>query len=360
VTGGRPPHGLKPLPAGRHGAASTEAAGFNPQGSTTADALAPIDRRLLDALQRDFPLTARPFAAIGQRLGLTERVAIAHARRLKDAGFIRQIGPIFDTRALGYRSTLVAMRVPPQRVDQAAAVISRHPGVSHNYRRDHTWNLWFTLAVPPDEDLEATAAHLARQAGGYPYRSLPALRVFKIGVRLPLTDDGEKAIAQSAAGASSPRSLSQRDRAFVRALQDGIDIVPQPFAVVARRLGVGQEEVFAWLREAAAAGWLRRFAAILSHRSVGYGANGMVVWQVLPDRLEELAAIASSFPQVSHCYQRPTFPDWPYALFTMIHARSEGECRAIVEDMSRRTHVADYAILFSTREYKKERVRYFA
>ena len=328
-------------------------------GLASADALAPIDRRLLDALQRDFPLTTRPFAAIGERLNLTEDDVIARVRRLKEDGFIRQIAVIFDTRALGYRSTLVAMRVPPQRVDQAAAVISRHPGVSHNYRRDHTWDLWFTLAVPPDDDLEATAAHLAREAGGYPYRSLPALRVFKIGVRLTLSNEGVAPRAEGLTATSPPRPLSPRDRSFVSALQDDIDVVPQPFAVVARRLGVSREEVFIWLREAAAAGWLRRFAAILNHRRAGYGANGMVVWPVPPHRLEDVATLASSFVQVSHCYERPTFPDWPYSLFTMIHARSEEECRAIAEDISRRTGIADYAILFSTREYKKERVRYF-
>jgi DNA-binding Lrp family transcriptional regulator len=328
-------------------------------GLASADALAPIDRHLLDALQRDFPLTTRPFVAIGQRLGLTEEEVIDRVRRLKGDGFIRQIGAIFDTRALGYRSTLVAMRVPPERVDEAAAVISRHPGVSHSYQREHAWNLWFTLAVPPDADLEATIAHLAQEAGGYPHRSLPALRVFKIGVRLPLTGDGGAADAESAVEAPSSRSLSQRDRAFVRALQDDIDIVPQPFAATASRLGVNQEEVLAWLGEAAAAGWLRRFAAILHHRRAGYGANGMVVWRVPPERLEEVAALASTLPQVSHCYERPTFPDWPYSLFTMIHARSEEGCRAIAEDISRRTGIADYIILFSTHEYKKERIRYF-
>jgi len=352
MTGARSPRGSK-------SAAWKEAAGFNPQRSSTADALASIDRRLLDALQRDFPLTARPFAAIGRRLGLTEEEAIAHVKRLKGDGVIRQMGAIFDTRALGYRSTLVAMRVPPERVGQAAAAVSRHPGVSHNYRRDHAWNLWFTLAVPPEEDLEGTVAHLAQEAGGYPYRSLPALRVFKIGVRLTLGDGGEAADAQSTA-APSPYPLSPRDRAFVHALQEDIEIVHEPFTAAAQRLGVSQKEVFDWLRQAAAAGWLRRFAAILNHRRVGYGANGMVAWRVPPQRLEEVAAQASTFPQVSHCYERPTFIDWPYALFTMIHARSEGECRAVAEDISRRTGVADYAILFSTREYKKERVRYFA
>ena len=326
-------------------------------GLTSADELESIDRHLLDFLQHDFPVANRPFVAVGQRFGLTEEEAIDRVRRLKDDGFIRQVGPIFDTRALGYRSTLVAMQVPPQQIDQAAAVISRHPGVSHNYRRDHTWNLWFTLAVPPDEDLEATTAQLAQESGGHPYRSLPALRVFKIGVRLALSNEGAAPRAEGLTAASPP--LSPRDRALVSVLQDGIDIVPQPFADAARRLGVSEEEIFAWLSEAAAVGWLRRFAAILYHRRAGYQANGMVVWRLPPQRLEDAGTLASSYPQVSHCYERPTFPDWPYSLFAMIHARSEEECRAIAEDISCRTGVGDYAILFSTREYKKERVRYF-
>jgi DNA-binding Lrp family transcriptional regulator len=326
--------------------------------SGLVDALEPVDRELLDAVQREFPLVARPFAVISRQFSLTEDGVIARLRWLKDGGFIRQIGAIFDTRALGYRSTLVAMRVPPREVDQAAAVISGHPGVSHNYRRDHAWNLWFTLAVAPDDDLEATVALLAEETGGHPHLSLPALRVFKIGVRLAMSNEGAAPRAEGLA-AVSPPSLSPRDRAFVRVLQEDVELVHEPFAAVARRLGVTQEEIFIWLREAAAVGWLRRFAAVLNHRRAGYQANGMVAWRVPPQRLEEAAAVASSYPQVSHCYQRPTFPDWPYALFTMIHARSGEECRAVAADISRRVGVGDYAVLFSTREYKKERVRYF-
>jgi DNA-binding Lrp family transcriptional regulator len=213
--------------------------------------------------------------------------------------------------------------------------------------------------VAPDDDLNETLAHLAQEAGGYEYRSLPALRVFKIGVRLAMSDEGAAPRTEGPA-AVSPPSLGPRERAFVRALQEDIEIVRKPFAPVARRLGVSQEEVFDWLREAAVAGWLRRFAAVLNHRRAGYQANGMVVWQVPSQRLEEVGALASSYPQVSHCYQRSTFADWPYNLFTMVHARDEEECRAVAEDISRRTGVADFAILFSTREYKKERVRYFA
>ena len=323
-----------------------------------------VDRRLLDLLQQDFPLNARPFAAIGERFGLPEEEVLARVRRLKsgDKGrLIRQISAIFDTTALGYKSTLVAMQVPQSEADRAAATINRHPGVSHNYQRDHAWNLWFTLTVPPDEDLEASVQALVDDAGGYPYRLLPALRVFKIGVQLDMEGAGDISPAESAQGARPTTAAvpSARDRAFIRELQEDIEIVSQPFAGIAERLGVSQEEVLAWLQEAKTVGWLRRFAAVLYQRQAGYVANGMVVWRVPDDSIEKAAAVAASMPQVSHCYQRPTYPDWPYNLFTLIHAKSKEDCRTIAREISQATGVSDYAILFSTKEYKKERLKYF-
>jgi glutamate-1-semialdehyde 2,1-aminomutase len=330
---------------------------------TTAEQLDTVDRRLLDILQRDFPPTVRPFAAIGEKLGLPEEEVIARVRRLKNpekGRLIRQISAIFDTTALGYKSTLVAMQAPQNEVDRAAAAINRHPGVSHNYQRDHTWNLWFTLAVPPHEDLEATVEALADEAGGYPYRLFPALRVFKIGMQLDMEAAGDITPADSPQPSRPTHTPTSCDTAFIRELQEDIEIVPQPFAGVADRLGVSQEEVLAWLQEARAAGWLRRFAAILHHREAGYVANGMVAWRVPDGSIESVATFAASLPQVSHCYQRLTYPDWPYSLFTMIHAKSKEDCRALAQKISQETGVSDYVILFSTREYKKARPKYFA
>jgi glutamate-1-semialdehyde 2,1-aminomutase len=323
-----------------------------------------VDRRLLDLLQRDFPLNARPFAAIAEKLNLTEEEVLARVRRLKAPGqarLIRQISAIFDTTALGYNSTLVAMRVPQGEVDRAAVAISSYPGVSHNYRRDHPWNLWFTLAVPPGEHVEAAVEALVDGAGGYPYRLFPALRVFKIGVHFDMEAAADMSPAQApqVSPTNPPPTPTARDRTFIRELQHDIEIVPQPFASVAQRLGVGQEEVLDWLRQARAAGWLRRFAAILDQREAGYVANGMVVWRVPEASIERVAGVAASLPQVSHCYQRPTYPDWPYNLFTMIHARSREDCRALARNISQETGVSDYVILFSTKEYKKARIKYF-
>ena len=324
-----------------------------------------IDRHLLVLLQRDLPLTARPYAAIAEEVGLPEDEVLTHIRRLGDGrrgSLIREIGPIFDTRALGYRSTLVAVEVPEDRVEGTAAVINGHPGVSHNYRREHQWNLWFTLAVPSTEDIETAVKTLVGAAGGFPHLSLPALRTFKIGVRLGLeSGDG---LEEVEAGVATPpnglRPPNERDKAFIRELQRGIEIVAEPFAQAAQALAVSQEELLQWMREAKSRGWLRRFAAVLHHRRAGYLANGMAVWEVPRERVDEVAAVACRLPQVSHCYERVTYPNWPYSLFTMIHALNREECQAVARRISGEAGVREYSILFSTKEYKKARIEYFA
>src|SRR5215468_10742105 len=104
------------------------------------------DRELLNAVQWDFPLEPRPYAALGDRLGLAEPEVRARVAAVKELGVLRQLSAILDTRALGYNSSLVAAKIDAGRVDEAAAVISEHPGVSHNYKRNHAFNLWYTIA----------------------------------------------------------------------------------------------------------------------------------------------------------------------------------------------------------------------
>ncbi|MBI3393138.1 MAG: Lrp/AsnC family transcriptional regulator, partial [Nitrospirae bacterium] len=154
-----------------------------------------VDRRLLNLLQADFPLVPEPFAAIGKDLGIAEADVLERIGRLKAEKIIRQISAIFDTRALGYASSLVAARIPAGRLEEAAAVINEHPGVSHNYRRNDAFNLWFTIAVPPDSrlGLERTVERLGELAGAESIRLLPTLRLFKIGVRLDMTGEGDPA-----------------------------------------------------------------------------------------------------------------------------------------------------------------------
>ncbi|MFQ5934145.1 MAG: Lrp/AsnC family transcriptional regulator [Dehalococcoidia bacterium] len=329
--------------------------------SKAAETLEQTDKELLNILQWDFPLVERPFAGIGEKLDISEQGVIDRIARLKREEVIREINAIFDTRRLGYKSSLVAVRAPEDSVDDVAEVISQHPGVSHNYQRNHHFNIWFTLAVPPEEELEEELEKLADRAGAEKYRLLPTKHMFKIGVKLDMTRDEEslepEARIQKTRTDHGP--LSEADKQFIRVLQEDIPLTPRPFDGMADTLGMTREELFRKLEEFQSAGLMRRYAAILRHQNAGFIANGMVCWRVPEERIREVGEIAASFPQVSHCYQRPVYPDWPYSLFSMIHARDEEKCRRIAEKISEKTGVTDYAILFSTKEYKKERVKYF-
>lgn len=323
--------------------------------------LDPTDRALLERLQAKFPLTPRPFAALAQALGLDEEQVLARAPRLKADGVIRQISAIFDTRRLGYQSTLVAFHVDGEVLEDVAAQVSAHPGVSHNYARPHRYNLWFTLAVPPGQDVTEEVARLARQTGVDDWLNLPAVRVFKIRAHFRLgADHGSRSAADLEGRRSGVRPLTPADIPFVRALQKDLLLVSRPFAGPAGQLGLSEQGLLDRARELETAGFMRRFGAVLRHRRVENMANGMACWVVPEDRIEKAGRRAAQFPQVSHCYHRPACaPRWPYALFTMIHGRSKEEVESVVAEIAQKVGLNRYEVLYSTREFKKERVRYF-
>ena len=125
-----------------------------------------IDRELLNKIQAPFPMVDRPFELLGEGLGISGQEVLDRLAELKRTNVLRQISAIFDTRRLGFKTTLVAMAYEPEKLHKAALEINKHPGVSHNYAREGSYyNLWFTLAVPPDHDLEATAQYMSRKTG---------------------------------------------------------------------------------------------------------------------------------------------------------------------------------------------------
>jgi len=327
--------------------------------ATAAATMDAADRRLLNLMQKDVPLASRPFALIGERLGMSEDEVLSRARRLKEDGIIRQISAIFDSRRLGYSSTLVAMDIPEEIIEGSARRISEHTGVSHNYKRDNPFNLWFTLTLPPGVDLEAEVQRLAEEAKARRARILPALRLFKIGVELDL-EQGTNAAEKRRLTKEPPKSFSEEDLAYVRVLQQDLPLEREPFRGWADSLGVSEEEMFARARELEESGVMRRFAAVLRHQRAGFTANGMICWRIPEEQLPDLGYRLAAYPQVSHCYQRPVYPDWPYSVFSMVHALSREKCEEIARQMSEEIGISDYAILYSTKEYKKERVKYYA
>jgi DNA-binding Lrp family transcriptional regulator len=321
-----------------------------------------IDRKLLNLLQNSFPLTPAPFASLAQTLGIAEEETLERTCRLRQVGIIRRLSAIFDLDRLGYRSSLVAMAVAPKRLDEAAAIISAHPGVSHNYSRDHRFNLWFVLALPREHDFDAMVAGMAAKAEAERAIVLPALRQYKLDVRYDMEEGTGSSNGGTANAKKGPsRDLTPEEIELVRVLQRDMPIERNPFAEGARSLGLTEEGLLARAREMLDEGIMRRFAAVLRHKEAGFRANAMACWVVPEERIDEVGQVLAASPRVSHCYRRPTYPpDWPYALFSMVHARSHQQCEAVVADLSRQTGISDYTVLYSTREYKKQRVQYFA
>jgi DNA-binding Lrp family transcriptional regulator len=321
-----------------------------------------VDKKLLNEIQWVFPLAERPYLEIANRHGISEDETMRRISAMKAIGIIRQINAIFDTRRLGYKSALVAFAVRPDRLDHVAERINEHPGVSHNYERNHEYNMWFTLAVPPGSDMKEDLDRMAALDGVVKYRVLPTLKLYKIGVRLDMVnDDAESPKPTDDVKQLNPEKveLSDRDKEFIRELQKDLKVVAEPFSEPASNLRITTSELFAKAREYEEIGIMRRFAAILRHRDAGFVANGMVVWHVPEEKIDEVGFKLAGFPQVSHCYRRPIYPDWRFNLFSMVHARSLRAAEKMAEEMSETIGVRDYQILFSSREFKKERVKYF-
>lgn len=335
---------------------------------TSAVVSDPIDTRLLGLLQQSVPVMDHPFSAVGKKIGEKERDVIARITRLKEEKIIRQISAIFDTRSLGYASSLVAAKIDPARIDEAAAVISQHPGVSHNYQRNHEYNLWYTIAVPPTSrfGLAQTVDVLHQESGALATRLLPTLKLFKIGVQFDLGGDGrpddQAAPAYTEKERATNTALTAREIAFVKIMQRDLPVTPTPFVDYARELRLSLDDLVAMHEQFLAAGKMRRFAAVLHHRKAGFSANAMGVWAAPADddaTINQLGELMAGFRAVSHCYRRPTYPDWPYNLFTMIHGKNQAECEQTLFAISQKTGIQDYHALYSTKEYKKVRVRYF-
>lgn len=325
-----------------------------------------IDKELLNLLQSEFPISESPFYDLGERLSITESEVIERIKRLKEINYIRQISAIFDTRSMKYKSTLVAMAYEDTNVDGAAEIINQHPGVTHNYKRNHFYNLWFTLAVPPDSKigLENTVNILSKLSNAKSTRILPTIKLFKIGVKLDMTgkdslsSKDEKFYGEN--NISKDYILSETDISVIKEVQEDFPLISNPYSYLAENAGVKTKRLIECLNNLNQKGVMRRVAAILHHREAGFKANAMGVWNVPIDKIEEIAPIMSSLKSVSHCYRRPTYPDWPYSLFTMIHGKTAKDCQSIIKSLSEMSGIKEYDSLYSSKEYKKTRLKYFS
>lgn len=336
--------------------------------TTSTSTMDLTDRNILNIIQMKFPLVERPYDLIGSQVGLTGSEVIERIQALKNTNVVRQVSAIFDTRRLGYKTTLVAMRFPDDELDAAAQIINQHPGVSHNYARNGHFNLWFTLAVPPYEDLAESVEQMAQSTSALSYRLMPTIKFFKIGVNFDMvkeegaaskyySPDGYNRSGEQDWNKAEP--VSDFEIAVIRELQEDVPLTSRPFNPMAERLGISLQELFDAADSFQQRGMMRRFSAVLHHRRAGFRSNAMAVWKVPSERAVEVGNIMAQSRWVTHCYERPTFPDWDYTHFTMIHATSQAQCEDVAQEISEATGITEYQLLYSSREYKKTRVRYF-
>ena len=321
-----------------------------------------LDKEILNEIQWTFPLVSEPYVEMAKKFKLSDDELMQRLAALKKTGVIRQLSAIFDTRKLGYKSALIAMSIEPEKLDYVATQVNKHPGVSHNYERNHEYNLWFTLAVPPGSDLKTEVDKFSKLSGIKKVRLLPTIKLFKIGVKLDMVE-GKEAEVKPTEEKKKIRDVSfaatEEDKEYVRELQKDLEITNRPFLKSAQKLGITEEQLLDKVKYYEEIGVMRRFAAILRHRDAGFVANGMIVWNVPSEKIDEIGSKLGAFPQVSHCYQRPVYQDWPYSVFSMIHCKSQGDAEDMAKEIQKQIGIDEYKILFSSREFKKTRVEYF-
>ena len=323
-----------------------------------------LERRLLNDYQRDVPLVARPFAALADALGTDERWVIDTLTQGVAAGRVSRVGAVFRPGAFG-ASTLAALSVPPARLDDVAAAISARPEVNHNYEREHAFNLWFVATA--EDEIRLQRALLAIEATvRLPLIVLPLIADYYIDLGFDL-DGGPKSMRSREAARVAPMrlQLDPGDRALVARLQDGLPLVPRPFAALADAAGwsspAAESQAIARIAEWIEQGAIKRFGVVVRHRAFGYAANAMCVWDVPAPEADRLGRRLAAEADVTLCYRRARAgPAWPYNFFCMLHGcnRVAVEVRYMV--LSARHGLARYphAVLFSRRAFKQRGARY--
>jgi len=313
-----------------------------------------LDQKLLARLQNGFPLTSEPFADLGKALSLSGDSIIQRIRQFKDDGVIRQISPVFDARSLGYATTLAAMRVPEDRLERCSRILLENDYISHAYERDHPVNIWFTLAMTGPASIEREIKRIADTIPVETVFQLPSLKLYKIGAFFG-TDNTCKAATGELTQAVE---LSPEDRKIINELQQDIPLISRPFVTMSTNTGMDEQQFLNGLRSLLERGLMRRYGAAVNHRKIGYNANAMVCWNVLPESTDKIGRHLASLRQVSHCYERKTNTEWPYNIFAMIHGKARETCLEIVDEVSKDFGLGDFLVLFSTRELKKARIKY--
>jgi len=322
------------------------------------------DKELLQLLQDNFPVEKRPWTNLGKILGIPEEEVLSRIQRLSSDGFIRKLRTILDAKKLNTcSSTLMAMKVPEEKMEGVVNVVNEYMSVTHNYRREHDYNLWFTVTTCGSKDLGSTVDEIIRRTGipEHDILDLPTTSVFKIDVRFKFTNGGLKAMNGNSNGNTNGNSnLNNADainKAIIQSTQEKIPFVDEPFAEIAKETGISQDEVIARLQELISVGVIKRLGISVNQRKVGIVANAVVAWKVPREQVKRVGTMLSGYKEITHCYERVTVPGkWEHNLFTVIHGYNRESVEELAKMMSEAVSISDYLVMFSNGQFKRTSV----
>jgi len=319
--------------------------------------LTELQRRLCNALQDGLVVCRRPFARLAEKLCTDEKTVLSETEGLKKAGVIRRIGALIDYRALGLVSTLVGAAVRKDMLEAVASAVSGLEGVSHNYQRQHKYNLWFTLQAESERDIESILSGLSADFG-VQFHSLPVERIFKLDVRFDAVGETQRLSQDLVRAPKTERvELDRTEKLILSELQNDLKVTAEPFEFLCGQ-GLKRQQVLRTISGLIERGVIRRIAGVVDHRKLGYAANVLFCCKVGGERVVEAGRNLSRFGIVSHCYQRRTSEDWPYNLFAMMHGRSIGEIQRVISEFAEAEEMESYELLRTGTEFKKQPVKY--
>jgi DNA-binding Lrp family transcriptional regulator len=331
------------------------------------------DAALVDGYQSGFPVEARPFAAVGDALGISEGEALSRVERLRERGVFRRFGAVLNPPVIG-SSTLAAVQAPDDRFDEIAGIVNGYRQVNHNYRRDHEWNMWFVVTAADRETRDRILDEIEERTG-CEVLNLPMLTDYYIDLEFPVVNDdrfARESLAETDVDATriseeATGDLSALDARVLLAIQDGLPLSKTPYRDVAERVtaderGVeaGVDDVLASIRRLLDDGCIKRIGCVVNHVVTGFDANCMVVWDVPDGELDERGVDVGSLPYVTLCYHRPRRPeqDWQYNLFTMIHGRESEAVDAKIDELAGEYLPFEHERLYSTETLKQTGAQY--
>jgi DNA-binding Lrp family transcriptional regulator len=315
----------------------------------------PLEFSMLNDWQRNFPIAARPFARIGEKVGAGETAVLAALEHLQARGAISRVGAVLAPRRIG-ASTLAALAAPAAQMQRIADLVSARPEVNHNYQREHHYNLWFVATAADQEALERTLRAIEVDTG-CAIIALPLEQEYHIDLGFDLTSPHKH---RSPLPGTPARAMDAVERQLIAALQPGLELVPQPFARLGERTGMGEDEVLERIAGWLAEGLIKRFGVVVRHHELGYRANAMVVFDLPYTEVDRIGQRLAAEPGVTLCYRRTrSLPDWPYNLYCMVHGRSREEAQPVIDRLVDIVGVPATS-LFSTRRFKQCGARYFA